>query len=75
MAKVIVQFEGGRYALRKGVFSYKYRDLQTRDRIFWWSKKSRWFTDCLANSVGDVESRVKQQKEKRRLLKKTKELL
>jgi hypothetical protein len=37
---------------------YEYKDLYTSNNSFWWSKKSRHFNDCLADSEGEVREKA-----------------
>lgn len=62
----IVQFNDGKYAMRKFSLShldYVYRDLKVKCGRVWWSKDQFWFEDCLANSIEAIEARVQQQEE------------
>ena len=45
----IVKFRSGKYAIRRGIFFYGYKDL--RSLGFWWGRYSRYVGDC----VGTLE--------------------
>lgn len=52
----IVQFENGKYAIRKCIHKWRYGntwyflDLK-REHKYWWPKDSEYFVDCLADTT------------------------
>ena len=62
----IVRFDNGKYAVRKGILSYKYLDLDLevpRDML-WYCKDYEYFVDyCLTDSLSTARKKLKELKE------------
>lgn len=46
---------GDRYAIRRGFFFHEYYDFRS-NQVFWWSRSSNHFNDCLTSDckmIGD----------------------
>jgi hypothetical protein len=56
----IVKFKNGKYAIRKGIVSYEYKDLKTN---YWWSRYSNYFSDC-QGTLKEIDETIKRMKEK-----------
>ena len=48
----IVKFDTGKFAIRKGWFTYKYLDLI--DPCFWWGCDDVFFKDCLTKEENKI---------------------
>ncbi len=50
----VVQFESGKYALRRGYCGvYEYKD---QIRCYWWTRGSKCFESCLTDDPGDIDN-------------------
>ena len=59
----IVRFGNGKYAVRKGILSYKYLDLEAPIDMLWYCKDDEYFVDCcLTDSISIARKKVKQLK-------------
>ena len=59
----IVRFGNGKYAVRKGVLSYKYLDIKAIVDKLWYSKDNVYFVDCcLTDSLSTARKKLKELK-------------
>ena len=60
----IVRFGNGKYAVRKGILSYKYLDLEAPINMLWYCKDhDEYFVDCcLTDSLSTARKKVKELK-------------
>ena len=60
----IVRFSNGVYAIRKGVLSYQYLDLEYPTNMLWYCKDYEYFVDfCLTYSLSIARKKLKELKE------------
>lgn len=60
----IVRFSNGGYAVRKGVLSYRYLDLEDPTNMLWYCKDYEYFVDyCLTDSLSTARKKLKELKE------------
>ena len=60
----IVRFGNGKYAVRKGVLSYKYLDLEAPVDKLWFCKNGEYFVSCcLTDSLSTARKKLKELKE------------
>ena len=59
----IVKFDNGKYAVRKGVLSYKYLDIEASVDKLWYRKDDVYFVDCcLTDSLSTARKKLKELK-------------
>ena len=59
----IVRFGNGKYAVRKGILSYKYLDLEAPVDMLWFCKDDEYFVDCcLTDSLSTAREKLKKLK-------------
>ena len=60
----IVRFGYERYAVRKGILSYQYLDLEDPTNMLWYCKYDEFFVDyCLTDSLSTARKKLKELKE------------
>jgi hypothetical protein len=50
----IVKFANGKYAIEKGLFFKRYKDLSNEP--YWWPKTSIFFLDCVCDDINTLTS-------------------
>ena len=59
----IVRFDNGKYAVRKGVLSYKYLDIEAPVDMLWFCKDDEYFVDCcLTDSLSAARKKLEELK-------------
>ena len=59
----IVKFGNGGYAVRKGVLSYRYLDLEIPTDMLWYHKDYEYFADCcLTDSISIARKKLRELK-------------
>ena len=59
----IVRFGNGKYAVRKGVLSYKYLDIEAPVDMLWFCKDDEYFVDCcLTDSLSTARKKLEELK-------------
>ena len=49
----IVKFKNGKYAIRRWMFGWQYKDLRTPGNMspWWWGRHENWFCDCVTDDL------------------------
>ena len=59
----IVRFGNGKYAVRKGVLSYKYLDIENSEDTLWYCKDDEFFVSCcFIDSLSTARKKLKELK-------------